>query len=234
MDREWALASLRTGRTGPLGNDGATSAIAKRPVAEKLVLTPTGLAGDEQADRRHHGGPEKAVHHYPAEHYECWRERLPDIDPTRFETGGFGENLSTRGLTEATVCIGDRFGLGTAVIEVSQARQPCWKLNLRFGRADMAEQVQQSGMTGWYYRVIEPGQVSPDDRLTLLERPQADWPLARILDIFYHDPLNAEALARLAELVSLSDSWRGLAARRLETGRIEDFGGRIRTPAPYR
>jgi len=228
-----AVDSLRIGRVQPLGPAGAQSAIAKHAVSGELELTLVGFIGDEQADRRHHGGPEKAVHHYPAEHYPRWHELLPDCDPACLAVGGFGENLSTQAFDESQVCVGDRFRLGSAIVEVSQARQPCWKLNLRFGRADMAELVQQRGMTGWYYRVVEAGRVEPGAALELLERPEPDWPLARILDVFYRDPLNRDDLQALTALAPLSPSWRRLAVRRLETGRIEDFGPRIRTPAAF-
>ena len=107
-----------------------------------------------------HGGPEKAVHHYPFDHYEAWRTELGDIGLLR-QPGAFGENLSAVGLTEADVAVGDVFRLGSAIVEVSQGRQPCWKLNERFGQPTVAKSVQASGRTGWYYRVIETGLVAP-------------------------------------------------------------------------
>jgi MOSC domain-containing protein YiiM len=195
------------------------------------MLTVSGFEGDEQGDRRHHGGPEKAVHHYPEAHYAAWRREFPERHAHTFRAGAFGENLVSAGLTEANVCVGDVFRLGAALIQVSQARQPCWKLNLRFGIPDMSRRVQDSGRTGWYYRVLEAGVVAPGAALDLLERPHPDWPLARLLFQLYEDPLNDSALAAMAELDSLAPSWRELAQRRLASGRIEDWSHRLTTPA---
>jgi len=225
-----ALDTLRTGRARPFGPNGEPSAIDKQPAAAPLWLGSTGFAGDEQGDPRHHGGPDKAVHHYPGEHYPAWRRELPQLPIERLQIGAFGENLSTLGLTEANVCVGDVFSLGGATVQVSQARQPCWKLNLRFGLADMALRVQQSGRTGWYYRVLEAGEVAPGDALRLLERSCPAWPLARLLHHVYVDPLNSDALEAIAALETLSASWRALAQQRLATGQVEDASRRLTTP----
>lgn len=226
-----APVRLLVGRARPFGPNGEPSAIDKHAVDRMLKLGIEGFEGDEQGDRRHHGGPEKAVHHYPGEHYAVWRRDLPGLPADLFRTGAFGENLGTSGLTESNVCVGDTFRLGTALIQVSQARQPCWKLNLRFGRSDMSRRVQDSGRTGWYYRVLEAGEVAPGAPLRLLERPHPSWPLARLLHHFYIDPLHAAALEAIAALPGLSASWRELARRRLETGRVEDWLRRLDTPA---
>lgn len=219
------LSSLRTGRTAELA-PGVLSAIDKQPADRPLHLGPEGFAGDEQAERRHHGGPEKAVHHYDAGHYPAWRAELGALP--RLVPGGFGENLSTLGLTEDDVAVGDVFRLGTALIEVSQARQPCWKLNLRFGVPDMARRVQDSGRTGWYYRVREPGTVAPGDALALVERRAPDWTLTRLWRVLYRDGLNTGELAGMAALEPLSPGWRGLAQRRLDNARVEDWTKRLK------
>jgi len=195
-----------------------------------LRLTANGFEGDEQGDRRHHGGPDKAVHHYPEEHYTAWRLDLPEVQAEQFRIGAFGENLVTVGLTEANVCVGDVFRLGDALIQVSQARQPCWKLNLRFGILDMSRRVQDSSRTGWYYRVLETGEVAPGAALNMVERPHPDWPLARLLCYLYEDPLNIGALTAIAALANLSASWQELAQQRLASGRIEDWSRRLTTP----
>lgn len=170
------LLFLNIGRVKALGRHGLMSGIDKRPVAGPIQVTRMGLAGDDQADRRHHGGPDKALHHYPAEHYEYWRSELPG-KATLFVNGGFGENLSTRGLTEATVCLGDVWRLGGALLQVSQGRQPCHRLNLRFDLPDMVERVRESGRSGWYYRVLEEGIAEPGDCLVLLDRILRSGPL---------------------------------------------------------
>ncbi|HEV7368454.1 MOSC domain-containing protein [Arenibaculum sp.] len=226
------IDAVLVGRAVPFGRAGAASAIAKAPAAGAVALSRTGLAGDEQGDRRHHGGPDKAVHHYPGEHYEAWRRELrpaPAVLASEVLAleGAFGENLSTRGMTEDEVCVGDVYRAGTATLQVSQARQPCWKLNHRFGVADMARRVQSSGRTGWYYRVIEPGRLAAGDGMTLLDRPRPGWPLARVLRAFYVDMLDRHALAGIAALPELAPSWRDLARRRLESGRVENWGRRL-------
>lgn len=218
------------GRIQPFGPNGEPSAIDKHCVSAPLRLTVTGCGGDEQGDPRHHGGPDKAIHHYPGEHYAAWRRELPHVPAERFGAGAFGENLGTVGLTEENVCIGDIFRLGSALVQVSQARQPCWKLNLRFDTPNMAERVQKSARTGWYYRVLEDGAAAPAAELHLVERPHPDWPLVRLVRDLYADPLNHDELAAIAALDVLPASWRKLAEQRLASGQIEDWSRRLNTP----
>lgn len=210
---------------------GQTSAIDKREVAGPVEIGPLGLTGDEQADPKHHGGPDKAVHHYPLDHYAAWRKELaerPDAVPDALNRpGAFGENISTEGLCEQDVCVGDLWRAGSVLLEVSQARQPCWKLNERFGVSDTAYRVQKSGRTGWYYRVCEAGRMTAGDMLTLVDRPCPDWPLSRILHAFYVDRMNRPTLEGIAALEVLPPSWRALALRRLESGRTEDWSKRL-------
>ncbi|RHZ93547.1 MOSC domain-containing protein [Cereibacter sphaeroides] len=220
------LLTLLTGRAAPLSGSDVLSGIGKTPVAGPLTLGPEGFEGDEQADRRVHGGAEKAVHHYPADHYESWRAELGDL-PTLLAPGGFGENLSTVRLTETEVAVGDTFRLGGALIQVSQGRQPCWKLNHRFGVPDMARRVQLTGRTGWYYRVLEPGTVAPGDRLQLIDRRAPDWTLRRLWQALYVDRMNLAELEGMAALDVLAEGWRNYAVRRLESRRVEDWSKRL-------
>lgn len=228
------IDAVLTGTPRPFGPEGRTSSIASRyPSPHPVAVGAAGLAGDQVADTRNHGDADKAIHHYPRDHYAAWVADLQPGAPTILGVvGAFGENLSTSGLTEADVCVGDCFRAGTALLQVSQARQPCWKLNVRFDAPDMAKRVQTTGRTGWYYRVLEPGVVGLGDRLVLEDRPQPDWTLARILHVLYHDMLNADALAAIAQLPELAQGWRRLAARRLETRAVEDWSGRVDTPQP--
>ncbi len=223
------LQTLLVGEVRPFGPRGDPSGIAKRPVAGPIVLSRLGLAGDGQGDLRHHGGPDKAVHHYPIAHYEAWRAEIGP-NPVLDEPGAFGENLCTRGLTEADICLGDVFRLGGAVLEVSQGRQPCWKLNHRFGVRDMGVRVQRSGRTGWYYRVREEGRIAPGDAFTLLDRPLPHWPLARLWRLLYVEMWDRAGLEEMAQLAPLPDSWRRIAHHRLDTGRLEDWTSRLEGP----
>lgn len=227
MTKPTTLNVVLTGKAVPFGRPDTLSAIGKRPVDAAVAIGPAGLEGDEQADRRNHGGPDKAIHHYPFDHYPAWRGDLPDPAPLLDAAGAFGENISTLGLTEETVCVGDIFCIGTATVQVSQGRQPCWKLNHRFGVADMARRVQSTGRTGWYYRVLEPGIVAAGDGIALIDRPLPDWPLARILRAFYHDTGDLPTLAGIAALEPLATGWRTLARRRVDSGRVEDWSGRL-------
>jgi MOSC domain-containing protein YiiM len=193
------ILAVLTGKARPFRGD-EPSAIAKRPVADAVAVCPMGLAGDEQADRSVHGGIDKAIHHYPADHYDWWRGHLGEV-PLLDAPGAFGENISTTGLDEHGVCLGDRFRLGTALVEVTQARQPCWKLDHRFGAKGVMAQVVKTRRTGWYYRVLEPGAVRAGDTLALIERPWPDWPLASLFGLL----IGGEAKDRPADLRALRD-----------------------------
>ncbi len=237
---------LLTGKAAPLPGSEQMSGIDKRPVDRALALGPEGFEGDEQADRRVHGGPEKAVHHYAFEHYTAWRrdlaQPLPGVSHPRTpvgylhkkelralleKPGAFGENISTEGMTEDGVAVGDIFRLGSALVQVSQGRQPCWKLSRRFGVADMARRVQDSGRTGWYYRVLEPGLVAPGDHIALVDRMAPDWTLRRLWRALYVERLNRAELEGIAALDLLAEGWRRYAVRRLESGRVEDWSPRL-------
>ena len=224
------IRAVLIGKCSSLGSKGIVSGIFKRPLDHSVEVTRTGLAGDEQGDKKHHGGLEKAIHHYPFDHYAIWKSEVPEFAAALDREGAFGENISTEGLTEADVCIGDIYRLGSALVEVSQARQPCWRLNERFGDAAMARRVQDTGRTGWYYRVLDAGQVGPGDSIDLVERPAPDWPLSRILHLLYRDTLNIDDLAQLTELNQLPESWRLLARRRLENRTVEEWSRRLNTP----
>ena len=210
----------------PLGPRGVPSAIVKSPVTGPVAVGPLGLVGDAQGDLIRHGGVDKAVHVYPLAHYATWARDLPAL-ADRFTPGSFGENIILDGLTEADVCIGDVFDLGTARVDLSQARQPCWKLNLRFGLSDMARRVQDSGRTGWYLRVLMPGKVSAGDALRLVARPNPGWPLNRVWRLLYRDAPDTAPLREFTGLKGLSASWRALALRRIETRALEDWMARL-------
>jgi len=152
-----------------IGPDKIPTGIFKTPVIEPLRLTESGLEGDFQADRRVHGGLDKAVHHYAAENYAVIKQALPHL-AEKFQPGTIGENFSCYDLIEEDVHIGDIFSVGTAIVQVSQPRRPCMKLNYRYGNAYLANFVIEQQITGWYYRVIEEGIIQAGDQISLSER----------------------------------------------------------------
>lgn len=221
------IITLLTGKIEQLGPEGVPSGIKKKATFEREQVIETGLFHDNQADKKHHGGPDKAIHHYAFEHYEYWKN-VPGISkPEVLCEGGFGENISTLGMDESSVCIGDKYHIGSVVLEVSQARQPCWKLNLRFGHPDMSRMVQDSLRTGWYYRVLEEGWLQAGDAFTLLERNWPEWNLERLLHVLYIDTQNKQLLEEMTQIAPLAKSWKSIALRRLETGLTEDWNKRL-------
>ena len=200
--------ALLTGKARYLGR-GENSAIAKSAVAGPVKIGFLGLEGDEQADRSVHGGPDKAVHHYPHDHSARWGEGRVD-DPVLAAPGAFGENVATRGLTEDKVCIGDRFRLGSALLEISQGRQPCWKQGERLQWPALPALMVKERRSGWYYRVIEEGVAEPGETLSMIDRPLPDWTVRRVFGLLIagdhrKDPA---ALVELAGMELLFDGWR--------------------------
>ncbi|MDQ0313743.1 MOSC domain-containing protein [Amorphus orientalis] len=200
------------------------SAIAKRPTGDRVKVTASGLALDSQADLSVHGGPEKAIHHYAADHYPAWRSELVRDD---LQPGGFGENISTSGLTEDILCIGDILTFGTATVQVSQGRQPCWKLNAHTNEKRMAALFQKTARTGWYYRVLEPGTVKQGDTISLVERLWPEWTVQRVTQARLTRRIGSEAAATLSRLPALSESWRTAFARISEKDLSEDTTARL-------
>ena len=184
-----------------------------------------GLDGDEQADRRVHGGEDKAIHCYAWEHYGAWRQELPACDLFS-APGAFGENLSIDGLNEGDTCIGDRWQIGSVIVNVVQGRQPCFKLNLRFGVDDMAARVQHSLRAGWYLRVEQPGEISAGDRVVLLDRPFPSYSIARLLGMIRDRETGQDVIAPVLDL-PLPPAWRKLFERRLQSGQVEDWSSRM-------
>ena len=220
-----AAPAVLAGNIAPLTADGRLSAIGKSPVPGPWRITPAGLEGDVQADLENHGGLDKALHHYPLDHYAAWHDAFGPHP--RLVVGGFGENLSTSGWTEANVHLGDIVRFDAVLLEVSHGRQPCWKLNARFGRKKMALDVQTSGRTGWYYRVLEPGVARPGALMRIVDRPYPAWPLERIIDILYKRSEDPAATEMLAEMPVLADDWRAIFRKRLASRRTEDWTSRL-------
>lgn len=210
--RSHKILAVLTGKALPF-RSGETSAIAKAPCEGPVAVGLLGLEGDEQADLSVHGGPDKALHHYAQDHYPFWRGVL-GTHPLLAGPGAFGENIATLGLTEREVCLGDRFLLGTALVEVSQGRQPCWKQGHRLGSPGVVASLVAYRNVGWYYRVLEPGLVAAGGEIELIERPLPAWDIARVFGLIIggdgaDDPA---ALRLLAGMDVLAASWRKRAA----------------------
>jgi MOSC domain-containing protein YiiM len=182
-----------------------TTAFFKEPVAGPVWAGCTNLAGDSQADLENHGGVDKAVLAYSADHYPYWREHLGQPD---LPYGAFGENLTISGTDEHGVCIGDVWQAGAVRLQVSQPRQPCWKMSRRWQIDDLARQVIANGKSGWYLRVLAAGELVGGLSLELLDRPHSDWTVARASDVMHHRKCDLSAAAELAALPELAASWQ--------------------------
>lgn len=202
------INAVLTGRVAPFRGPDEPSAIDKAAIDRRVAIGLFGIEGDEQADRVHHGGPDKAIHHYPFDHYGPWRDEIGSHELLS-GPGAFGENISTTGMDEGAICIGDRLRLGTALVEVSQGRQPCWKLDHRFGQKGITAAVIANGRAGWYYRVIETGMVEPGDNLGLVDRPYPQWSVDRVFALLIAGRGRQErgALQALAKLDVLAANW---------------------------
>ena len=212
------LESIQVGLPRVMGEAAATdpmdrewySGIFKEAVHSAVTAHLEGLAGDGQADWKNHGGPDKAINAYPIEHYDHWTTSLKQA----FAAGAFGENFTTRGITEADISIGDIFRIGGILVQVSQPRQPCWKLARKWRIKDLAHQVQSTGRTGWYFRVLETGQVEAPAPMILKDRPYPEWTVQEANRIRYSKPNDPEEARRLSNCPALSASWQHLLAQR--------------------
>lgn len=214
------LASVQVGKPRWHGTPGAadpfdkpwSSGFFKEPVVGPVRVGFTNLDGDGQADLINHGGPDKAVLAYPADHYPAWRTELglPDLP-----FGAFGENLSVAGQIETDVCIGDVWRVGSVVLAVSQPRQPCWKLARRWRIKDLPARVVALGRCGWYYRVLEEGVVEAGAAVELIERPNPDWTVLRAHRAMYFGKNETDESAALAAVPGLSASWRESLTQRI-------------------
>ena len=208
---------------------GLKTGMNKVRTEESLYLSLEGLEGDQCADQRHHGGSERALHQYPLEHYSFWRKKYhEDID---WQAPGMGENLSSEGMTENTVCLGDRYQWGDAIIEVSQPRSPCYKLNKRWGVDTLSVDMQDISRCGWLYRVIQPGMVSVSEPLALISRASNSMTIREVCEAFFGDPLNKEKLLQLRQQRALSDAWIDKVMQRTETNTVENWQFRLLGPS---
>ena len=209
-----SVVSVQVGTIAPLGPRKVPSAFVKQAVAGPVMAETLGLVGDQQADLRVHGGPDKAIYCYPVEHYARWLAERPSAEDL-LVPGGFGENVTTRGLSEELVCIGDVLRMGGVTVQVTQPRSPCFKLGLRFQDPQILGELLRSGRSGWYLRVLEPGLVEAGAWITSSDHPNPAWAVAR-LSRRLGPHATVEELAELAELPGLSADIRDRARAALE------------------
>jgi MOSC domain-containing protein YiiM len=190
-----------------------TTGIFKEPVKGPVMLRRLNLDGDGQADLTVHGGVTKAVYAYPSEHYAFWRAELPAVD---LPWGMFGENLTTEGLLEDAVYIGDRFRVGETELMVTEPRMPCYKLGIKFGRADIIKRFLASRRSGFYFGVAREGMVSAEDALELTGREQQDISVADITRLYAFEKDDVRALRRAIEVDALPESWKGYFRHQVE------------------
>lgn len=209
------LISLNTGRPREVEVNGriVRTSIWKSPRQGRLPVTTLNIAGDEQSDLTVHGGMYKAVYCYPSEHYEYWRHELPDAE---LPWGVFGENLTTEGLLEKDVCIGDRMRIGTAEFLVTQPRQPCYKLGIRFGRDDMIKRFLASGRSGFYVRVAVEGDIAAGDSIRFVAHEAGSMSVSDIFALYFDDEGRDDDLKRAAAAPGLAPSWKNHFLKRLE------------------
>lgn len=191
------VESVQVGRIAPLGPDRVPSAHVKHRVEGPVAIGRLGLAGDEQADLRVHGGPDKAVYGYSADLYPDWAAEHPQ-HAARLTPGAFGENLTISGLAEGDLCVGDIHAIGTARLQLCQPRQPCFKFALCFEDPRMPRAMVRSGRSGWYYRVVEEGEIRAGDTITRVERPHPELAFARMVEIVNFGVATPEELALMA------------------------------------
>ena len=190
-----------------------TTGIFKAPVDGPVALRRHNLEGDRQADLSVHGGPTKAAYLYPVQHYEYWRGELGD---TELAWGSFGENFTADGVDEETVCIGDEFRVGSARVVVTEPRMPCFKLGIRFDRADMVKRFLNSQRTGFYFGVAEEGLVQAGDHLERIAEHPAGLRVADVTRLYTTEKTNEALLRKAISVAVLPSSWRGYFEHQLE------------------
>jgi len=190
-----------------------TTGIFKEPIQGRVMMRRLNLDGDQQADLTVHGGVSKAVYAYPSEHYSYWRTELPGMD---LPSGMFGENFTTEGLLESSVYIGDRFRIGETEVMVTEPRMPCYKLGIKFGRADIIKRFLASRRTGFYFAVMREGLVGAGDAVELVGREQQEISVADITRLYFFDKEDVKSLRRAIQVEALPESWKGYFEHQLE------------------
>jgi MOSC domain-containing protein YiiM len=202
-------------RVVELPHGAVLTSIFKSPVEGRRAVRKHNIDGDQQSDLSVHGGPNKAIYCYPHEHYAWWKEHLPEVE---FPFGAFGENLTTEGLLEQDVRIGDRFRVGSAVLQVTQPRMPCFKLNVRFERYDMVKMFWASGRAGIYFCIVEEGDVGAGDILEKIAAGPEEVTVKDVVRLYRGDEKSDELFAR-AMRAPVAGSWKEeIRERRAQAG----------------
>jgi MOSC domain-containing protein YiiM len=215
MKSDITLISVNVGlpRVVMSNGDPVSTGIFKEPVAGRVMLRTLNLDGDRQADLSVHGGPSKAVYVYPSEHYDYWKHELPEM---KLPWGMFGENFTTTGLFESELNIGDKFQVGSAIVRVTEPRMPCYKLGIRFGRSDIVKRFLASERTGFYFAVLQEGEVGAGDGIQLIEASKRSVKVSDITQLYTREKHNIALLRRAIEVEALPDSWKNYFQHRLE------------------
>lgn len=219
------IDGLFCGRIKHLWSGRDTSAISKTPVQGLQTIDELGFVNDEQADLEHHGGQDKAIHHYATDHYPNWIAE-GEI-PQGTVPAAFGENLASIGLNEGNLCVGDKLRLGTSVVQISQGRRPCWKVSEYTTNEKMAHLFQKTGRTGWYYRVLENGVVGVGDTIALIERTQPDWSVMKVTAARLTRKVSQKDAETLAGLPELAAGWKTAFAKIANGERNEESDKRL-------
>ena len=210
-----------------LPESGRPTGIYKQPLDGPQEVGLEGFVNDRQADRRVHGGPEKAIHLYPARHYQKLAERFPEA-ASLLIPGSLGENISSPDLEEDDVRIGDIWHLGTTRLQVCQPRNPCWKIDERFASEGMAAFIAENRLTGWYWRVLSPGKITPGDQLRLEKRAENCDTLAEAMKLWQEHRPTLDALEKLSRCPGLAEQWK----LKIDT-RIQWLRQNQETPPPF-
>jgi MOSC domain-containing protein YiiM len=215
MKSDMKLISVNVGlpRLVMLNGDPVSTGIFKEPVASRVMLRTLNLDGDRQADLSVHGGTSKAVYVYPSEHYGYWKRELPEM---KLPWGMFGENFTSVELFESELNIGDKFRVGSAVVMVTEPRMPCYKLGIRFGRPDIVKRFLASERTGFYFAVLQEGEIGAGDPIELIESSEHSVRVSDITQLYTREKHNIGLLRRAIEVEALPESWRSYFQHRLE------------------
>ena len=207
------VAGLFSGKVRPFDPGGERTGIYKEARRE-VMITKLGIEGDQQADKRYHGGTEKAVHQFSAHGYKVLREEFSSLID-KLTPGSFGENLATDFMSDSNVFIGDTYRVNKVLLQVSEPRKPCWKINRKFDAENLSVFVEQHGITGWYYRVLEPGTVQLGDKMELEERVNEQASIARFTQISTQHRPSLDDVGQLIDVRGLSPAWKKRLEKRL-------------------